>query len=275
VTVAETSGGFDLAAHLAALVIYALDDPEQAPAAGWLAAFAGDGRESVPLNDLAAARDALPDGPWRAGDNPLSLLSALPVFGVGPDGGTLKTEAAELAGQDWRSPSDRLTLFAPLAPRLPEIRAKAAAYLEVLSEWYRGGAPAVTGRERLCHLYAALFNERLHFEAFKLMEMRWMLEQNPAGRSLLQGLMQLAVGLNQIETGRYAVPQLEEGYHHLREGASAFPTPTLGRFLKRLEKAIRLLKAYGPDKFRDFDLELFPRLWMVSPWKLLLGLGRR
>jgi hypothetical protein len=276
VTVAEAaSGGFDLAAHLAALVIHALDDPQQAPAAGWLAAFAGDGREAVPLADLAAARDALPPGPWREGDDPRPLLALRPVFGVGPAGGPLRTEAAELMGQDWRAADQRLTLFAPLAPRLPEIRARAAAYLEVLSEWYRGGAPAVGGRERVCHLYAALFNERLYFEAFKLMEMRWMVEADPAGKSLLRGLMQLAVGLHQIESGRYAVPQLEEGYARIREGASAFPSPTLGRFLKRLEKAIRLLKAYGPEKYRSFDLELFPRLWMVSPWRLLLGLGRR
>jgi hypothetical protein len=268
------TGGFDLAAHLAALVIHALDDPARAPAAGWLAAFARRGTASVPLPELARARAALPAGPWDGGEGPEALMRALPVFQVESPGRPPRTEPDELAGQDWQAPDDAIRLFAALADRLPYLQERAERYLPVLAEWH--GAPRPPeGLARVCPMYAALFNARLYLEAYKLLEMRWMVEQAEGPRDLLRGLMQVAVGLHQIESGRYAVPQLEEGIHRIRQGADAFPAPTLGRFLRRLERATRLLKAYGPDTFRDFDLELFPRLWMVSPWRLLFGLGRR
>jgi hypothetical protein len=276
----QGTGGFDLGSHLAAVAVYALESPDSAPAAGWLTAFARADAEAVPLDRLRRERDALPDGPWKAGDDPRPLMTALPIFGVRGADGTLRTEPAELAGQDWASATDHLALFPALAERLPHIRERAAAYFRVLSEWYgkgpqHGGTPPEGGIARICHMYAALYNARLYLEAYKLLEMRWMSESAEGPRNLLRGLMQIAVGLHQIETGRYAIQQLEEGYGRIRESHAAFPAPTIGRFLKRLEKAIRLLKAYGPEKFETFDLGLFPRLWMVSPWRLLLGGGRK
>jgi Domain of unknown function (DUF309) len=272
--------GFDLAAHLSALVATAMDERAKAPAVGWLAAF---GREVAPapagdapgvaLDRLRAAFDALPAGPWREGADPRVLMEALPVFAVaGPDG-QLRTEPRELMDQDWGSPDDRLVLLPALADRLPYLQGRAGAYLDVLREWYGSGSDAAAGFARACRMFAALYNARLHLEAYKLLEVRWMMEQG-AQREVLRGLMQIAVGLHQVASGKYAVPQLEEGYGRLRANAEAFPAPTIGRFLKRLARAIRLIKAYGPEAFRKFDLELFPRLWMVSPWRLLFTFGR-
>lgn len=272
---------FDLAAHLCVLVAVALDEPERAPAVGWLAAFGrtadagpAGGAPGVALDRLAAGYRALPAGPWREGADPRILLDALPVFAVAGPAGPLRTEPRELTGQGWAAPGDRLVLLPALADRLPYLRGRASAYLEVLREWYGSGSDAEAGFPRACRMFAVLYNARLHLEAYKLLEVRWMAEQG-AAREVLRGLMQLAVGLHQVASGKYAVPQLEEGYGRLRANAEAFPAPTIGRFLKRLARAIRLLKAYGPGDFRKFDLELFPRLWMESPWRLLLTLGRR
>jgi len=271
---------FDLAAHLSALVAVAMDEREKAPAAGWLAAFArtvapaaAGEAPGVPLDQLRAAYHALPAGPWREGTDPRILMETLPVFAVaGPDG-QLRTEPGELMGQDWASPTDRLVLLPALADRLPYLQGRASSYLNVLREWYGSGSDAAAGLPRACRMFAALYNARLHLEAYKLLEVRWMMEQGKP-REVLRGLMQIAVGLHQVESGKFAVPQLEEGYARLRANAEAFPASTLGRFLKRLARAIRLLKAYGPEDFQKFDLELFPRLWMVSPWRLLFTLGR-
>lgn len=270
---------FDLPAHLCVLIANALDAPDKAPPAGWLAAFASaveagpDGPPAAALDRLSAAYRALPAGPWREGGDPRPLLEALPVFAVAGPGGTLRTEPRELMGQDWNAPGDRLVLLEGVADRLPYLRRRAGAYLEVLREWHGRGAGRQEGFARACHMYAALYNARLHLEAYKLLEVRWMMEQG-AAREVLHGLMQIAVGLHQVKSGKYAVPQLEEGYGRLRANAQAFPAPTIDRFLKRLARAIRLLKAYGPEDFQKFDLELFPRLWMVNPWKLLLTFGR-
>jgi hypothetical protein len=270
---------FDLPAHLCALVAGALDAREAAPAAGWLVAFARaveagpDGAPGVSLDRLGAAYHALPAGPWRDRADPLPLLAALPVFGViGPDG-RMRTEPQELTGVDWGAPDARLVLFEGLADRLPYLKARAEAYLEVVREWYGHGHDRQAGFPRACHMYAVLYSARLYLEAYKLLEVRWMTEQGER-REVLHGLMQVAVGLHQVASGKYAVPQLEEGYGRLRASAGAFPAPTIGRFLKRLARAIRLLKAYGPEGFQKFDLEMFPRLWMVNPWKLLLTFGR-
>jgi hypothetical protein len=263
---------FDLAAHLCVLVAGGLDEGAKSPPVGWLAAFARtvetgpDGPPGVSLDRLSGAYHALPPGPWRDGSDPRPLLEALPVFG-------LRTEPQELMGQDWGAPGDRLVLQEGLADRLPYLRQRGGAYLEVLREWYRRDSDRHEGFARACHMYAALYNEHLHLEAYKLLEVRWMMEQG-AAREVLHGLMQIAVGLHQVESGRYAVPQLEEGYGRLRASAEAFPAPTIERFLKRLARAIRLLKAYGAEDFQSFDLELFPRLWMVNPWKLLFTFGR-
>jgi hypothetical protein len=271
---------FDLAAHLSLLVAVALDERAKAPAAGWLAAFAravdegpAGGAPGVPLDRLAAAYRALPAGPWREGSDPRPLLETLPVFAVAGVSGQLRTEPGELAGQDWAAASDRLVLLPALADRLPYLRARGGAYLDVMREWYRSRSDAETGYARACRMFAVLYNARLHLEAYKLLEVRWMMEQG-ARREVLRGLMQIAVGLHQVESGKFAVPQLEEGYGRLRANAEAFPAPTIGRFLRRLARAIRLLKSYGPEDFGKCDLELFPRLWLVSPWRLLLTFGR-
>jgi len=257
-----------------------MDEPARAPAVGWLAAFArtaepgpDSGPPGASLNRLNDAYHALPEGPWRTESDPRALLEALPVFAVvGPDG-VMRTETGELVGRDWRDSRDRLVLFEGVADRLPYLRDRARADLDVLKEWYASGADAEAGYPRACHMFAVLYNARLHLEAYKLLEVRWMAEQG-APREVLQGLMQIAVGLHQVESGKYAVPQLEEGYGRLRANAGAFPAPTIKRFLKRLARAIRLLKAYGPEDFEKYDLELFPRLWMVNPWKLLFTFGR-
>lgn len=268
-TEAGGAGGFDLGGHLAALIVYALEDPASAPPAGWMHAFFSHGIASVSLSSLRAAHDKLPEGPWRGGDDPLPLMAALPLFAVARPGGNLLTEPQELAGQDWGSTIDALDLFPAFIPRVPYLKHRAEAYLRILKNWYGGTVPE-PGMARVCHEYAALFNERLYTEAYKLLEMRWMAEMGPR-RELLRGLMQLAVGLHQVEGGKFAMPQLEEGFFRIKENAAAFPAPTLPRFLKRLEKALRLLKAYGPDGFTKFDLNLMPKLWMVSPWRMLFG----
>ncbi|MFQ5509716.1 MAG: DUF309 domain-containing protein [Leptospirillia bacterium] len=267
-----STGGFDLGGHLAGLIVYAMETPEKAPAVGWFHAFMQSDGAPVALSELAATHARLPAGIWKGDESPRPLMTALPIFGIRTPDGELLTEPIELARVDWNATDHHLTLFDGYADRVDFLKGRSTAYLAVLSDWFDPGADREVPLARLCHQYAALFNARLYLEAYKLLEIRWMSEEPPA-KGLLQGLMQVAVGLYQIETGRYAIDQLEEGYYHIRENAGAFPAPTLPRFLKRLERAIGALKGSGPERFQSFDLEVFPRLWMKSPWKIMFGLG--
>ncbi len=267
-------GAFDLGGYMSALVVGALETPSGAAPVGWLAAFLAGKNDAVSLADVARHHAALADGIWKAGEDPRALLDALPIFGIMRPDGEYLTEPRELAGQNWRSAQDHMALFSGMAAHLPYLTARCDTYLRLLTTWQAAPAPPEAGYPRVCYQYAALFNERLYTECYKLLELRWMVEEGRA-RSLLKGMMQLAVGLQQIENGRYAVPQLEEAYFNMRENLEAFPTDTLRRFLKRLKRTIGLLKSYGPSRFQTFDMELFPRLWMDSPWRLLFMRSRR
>lgn len=267
-------GAFDLGGYMSALVVNALEAPAGAAPVGWLAAFLAGNKASVPLADVARNHGKLPGGIWKAGQDPRPLLDALPIFGIVRPDGEYLTEPRELARQDWQSAQDHLALFSGMESHLPYLEQRCDAYLRLLQIWQNSPDPPASGSARVCYQYAALFNERLYTECYKLLELRWMTEEGRS-RTLLKGMMQLAVGLQQIENGRYAVPQLEEAYFNMRGNLEAFPTTTLKRFLKRLKRSIGLLKSYGPSRFQTFDMELFPRLWMDSPWRLLFMRSRR
>ncbi len=268
------AAGFDLGGPLTGLIVMALEEPTHMPQVGWFCAFARAGKMQVTLAELAQAHQRLPDGPWKGSDTPQSLLTSLPVFTVlDPDGNHL-TEPAELMRVPWGDAGWSLCLLDSLSDWLALLTLRGDGYLEILTEWHRTGPPEA-GFVRVCHQYAALYNHRFFLEAYKLLEIRWMSEEGNK-RELLQGLMQLSVGLHQITSGKYAVTQLEEAYSRIRTHQALFPAPTMGRFIKRLEKVIGLFMGYGADNFRQFDLGLFPRLWLDSPWRLLLHkLGRR
>jgi len=264
-------GAFDLGAHLAGLLIYAMEDPAKAEPLGWFIIFSVKGERRLSLQDLAKGHASLPDGHWKKGDDPRSLMAAVPVFSIA-HGGELLTEPRELVGVDWGGPDHYFTLFDAMTDRLPFMIDRAESYWDVIQDWY-STPPPEPGMEKVCRQYAALYNRELYYEAYKLLEMRWMTEEGP-GKDLLRGLMQLALGLHQIETGKFAMQQLEEAYGRIRTGREVFPFPTAERFLKRLEKATRLIKAYGPDQFQTFDLKMFPKVWLESPWKKLFRFGR-
>ncbi|MDH4228580.1 MAG: DUF309 domain-containing protein [Nitrospirota bacterium] len=264
--------GFDMGSALSGIVIHAIEMPEKAASIGWLTAFLCRDGQPIPLADLSREWQRLPSALHGDGRGPDCLFGELPVFAVALNGGELLTELRELQGVDWNSPHHRLTLFDGVRGHIPYLKERCARYREILVEWARTDPPP-SGLPRVCWQYASLYNAGLYLEAYKLLELRWMTEEG-APRELLRGLMQLAVGLHQVQSGKYAVEQLEEAFFRIRDHAAAFPGPSVGRFVKRLEKATRLFKGYGPTGFRGFDLRLFPRLWMVSPWRALLG-GRR
>ncbi|MBI5136444.1 MAG: DUF309 domain-containing protein [Nitrospirae bacterium] len=269
---ADPGGSFDLGAHLAGLMIYAMDDPDRAGPLGWLVIYAVKGARSLPLESYSRGHASLPDGAWKQGSDPRALMEALPVFGIEHAGAVL-TEPHELTGLDWQSPDHHFALFDAMADRLPFIVQRAEAYWGVIQDWYAAPERA-PGTDKVLRQYAALYNAGLYYEAYKLLEMRWMVEPEP-GRDLLRGLMQLSVGLHQVETGKFAMQQLEEAYGRIRTGKAAFGYPTIERFIKRLEKATRLIKAHGPDGYQKFDLRMFPKMWFASPWKILWGRMRQ
>ncbi len=267
----DTGRPFDFAAHMAGLVIHGLDDGQNAGPLGWLAAFAAADNASPSLADLSARYAALPDGVWKTDADPRGLMAALPVFGV-TRGGEILTEPNTLLGIDWNASDLYFALFDAMADHRPLIVGRAPVYVRLLAQWGRKTMPA-PGIDKVIRLYAALYNEGLYMEAYKLLEMRWMVETQEPKKEFLHGLMQLAVGLHQIEGGKYAMQQLEEAYGRIRTHKAVFGYPTIERFIKRLEKATRLLKSYGTDDFKRFDLNMFPRIWFKSPWKQLFGRG--
>ncbi|MDH5526724.1 MAG: DUF309 domain-containing protein [Nitrospirota bacterium] len=256
---------FDMGGVMTGMIVHALETPEKAAPVGWLSAFLAGGGHAMPLSELAREWNGLPD--YLKGDRrgPASLLETVPVFAVALADGQLLTDPHELARVDWTSPNQHLTLFDGVREHLPFLKQRCTVYQQVLSEWFDPGSLPQPGLPRLCHQYAALYNNGLFLEAYKLLELRWMVEQGPS-RELLRGMMQIAVSLHQVENGKFAIQQLEEGYFRIKEHSDIFPAPTIGRFVKRLEKAVVLFKSCGPEGFRDFDMRIFPRMWMVSPW---------
>jgi hypothetical protein len=175
-------------------------------------------------------------------------------------------------GLDWQSSNHNFAIFEPMAEHMPFIVERAAGYWDVMQDWYGQEMPE-PGIEKVIRLYAILYNAELYLEAYKLLEMRWMAEHG-AAKEFLRGLMQLSIGLHQISTGKYALQQLEEAYGRIVTNKAVFPAPTIDRFIKRLAKSIRLIKAYGPEKYQDFDLRMFPKMWFESPWKKIFRFGR-
>jgi len=255
-----------MGAHMAALILYALDDPKQAGAVGWFIAYAIKDGPSLSLAALKKGHDSLPDGPWKNDADPRALMVTVPVFGI-EQFGTLLTEPQELVGIDWSGVAS-FTIFKPMAGHVPFMVERAAAYWDVIQDWYAHDMPE-PGIEKTCRMYGLLYNAGLYLEAYKMLEMRWMAEHG-AKKEFLHGLMQLAIGLHQISTGKFALQQLEEAYGRITTNKAVFPAPTIDRFIKRLAKATRLIKSYGPEKYQEFDLRMFPKMWFESPWKQLL-----
>ncbi len=262
---------FDFAAHMAGLIIYALDDPSKAGAVGWLCAFAGGPDHRVTLAELSAAHQRQPQGNWPKDADPRGLMAAIPVFGI-ERGDDILTEPQELMGIDWASPDLRFAMFDAMADHFSMVRERAPVYLKLLTEWHQN-APQ-PGLDRIIRMYALLYNEGLYMEAYKLLEMRWMAETQNDKKEFLRGLMQLAVGLHQIQGGKFAMQQLEEAYGRIRTHKAVFGYNTIDRFIKRLEKATRLIKSYGPDGYQKFDLRMFPKIWFKNPWKQLFSFGK-
>lgn len=128
-------------------------------------------------------------------------------------------------------------LRADLAVDLAALRWRAQRFSEALSDC-RAGCEAPRADEvgwSLCAA-AALFNRRLFFEFHELLEDCW----RPAGeplKTLLQGLIQVAVGLHHQANGnlRGAVALLTEGSAKLRPFAPGAHGVELGAFCRAVD----------------------------------------
>jgi hypothetical protein len=169
-----------------------------------------DREESRRALDALAAVD---DEGWVPAAGPArDALDALPWFAAGPG------RRRRLAGS-WR-------------PHAPELRRRARAARGALS-----AAPA-----GLLARAEALAGAGLYFEVHELLEPAWLRAEGDA-RTLLQGLIQTAVGLHHAQEGnaRGARSLLAQGLGRLAAGSGAGPAEA-GAWRRRGEAALARLE---------------------------------
>ena len=199
--------------------------------AGWCLEALRDPAAETRLDALAAFVDHA-DARGTACDMSLdhaAILVASDVFEPADRGIRLRTEfAAELAALRWRAPR--------FIRALADCRAACqASRAEVDVAW------------SLC-AGAALFNAELFFEVHELLEESWRPAQGPL-KTLLQGLIQVAVGLHHHANGnlRGAVALLGEGNAKLARFAPELHGVELARFCAAVEAIRERLRAGSAD----------------------------
>jgi len=192
--------------------------------AGWCLDALRDPAAEARIHALSAfARHADPSGAARhLAEDHVGILAASDVFERAEPGVRLRADlTVDLAALRWRAER--------FSEALSDCRAECEAPRADEVGW------------SLCAA-AALFNRRLFFEVHELLEDCW----RPAGeplKTLLQGLIQVAVGLHHHANGnlRGAVALLTEGNAKLRPFAPGAHGVELGAFCEAIDAVARAL----------------------------------
>lgn len=105
------------------------------------------------------------------------------------------------------------------------------------------------------------FNRREFFECHEYLEDAWR-EESRRLRYLYQGILQVGVGLYHQQNGNWrgATGVLRNGIGRLRE----FEPETLGidveLLVRESERCLKELERLGPERVREFDQDLVPKV---------------
>jgi hypothetical protein len=232
---------------LAHLVVSAVTDPASA-APLWafrhfcrLALRSPDG--SIPVRAL---RDPPPRPPWLATSPLAEALREIPLLATAPDG--------------------RLALAPPFTRYLPAVEELVEAYwaaAEAFAE-KRGGRRAGLARALECG--AALYNARLYFETHELLEEIWVEQPRGRDRTVLQGIIQAAVGLYHFQHGNWrgGIRVLGYGLSKGEAGRPVFHGLAMDRFLDGLSGCRLAAQAVLAEDQAAFPWETVPPMRFAS-----------
>jgi len=226
---------------LAHLVVSAVTDPARA-APLWifrhfccLALSSPDG--SVPLRAL---RVVAPCPPWLPCPPTGGALDEIPLLAALSDG--------------------RLALAPPFARYLPAIAEKVEACWAAAEAFAEKGGPRGVGIARALECGAALYNARLYFETHELLEPIWAEQSRGPDRTILQGIIQAAVGLYhfQHENWRGGIRVLGYGLSKAEAGRPAFHGLAMDAFLDGLARCRLAAQAVLAGERAGFPWEAVP-----------------
>lgn len=111
----------------------------------------------------------------------------------------------------------------------------------------------------------AEFNAGEYFEQHETLETLWRATRTP-DRDLYHGILQIGVGLHHLRGGNYhgATVLLEEGIERLRPFAPACHRVDVDALIRDAASVRERVVALGPERLREFDWSLAPRIRLLS-----------
>jgi hypothetical protein len=105
------------------------------------------------------------------------------------------------------------------------------------------------------------FNSGAYFACHETLEDIWIGEKRPI-RRLYQGILQVAAALLHLERGNYrgAVTLLDKGAENLKPFAPLCQQVDVAGLLREAGKLREELDILGPERFRELDQGLIPRV---------------
>ena len=109
------------------------------------------------------------------------------------------------------------------------------------------------------------FNQREYFECHETLEAIWNAEPGPI-RVLYKGILQVGVGCLHLLRHNYrgATIKLQSGADYLEPFAPACQGVEVGRLIADARRLRVALVELGPERFREVDLALMPRVHLVA-----------
>jgi len=109
------------------------------------------------------------------------------------------------------------------------------------------------------------FNQRAYFECHETLEGIWNKEPRPI-RTLYKGILQVGVGCYHLLRGNYrgAVIKLDSGARYLEPFTPICMQVDVARLITDARALHTSLTQLGPERFREVDLRLLPRVQMRS-----------
>lgn len=226
---------------LAHLVVSAVTDPTRA-APLWtfrhfchLALRSPDG--SVRARTLETPP---PRPPWMASSPVREALRDIPVLAPVSDG--------------------RLALAPAYAQYLPAVAERVEAYWAAAESFAARGGPRRSGLAGTLESAAALYNAHLYFETHELLEPVWMEQPRGPDRTVLQGIIQAAVGLYhfQLENWRGGIRVLGYGLRKAEAGRPDFHGLVMDELLDGLAGCREAAQAVLEGERTAFPWEAVP-----------------
>jgi len=251
--------------RLSELFLEALADSERTACVLWLHTFfriCRPGSLSVSLLDLAEAvsREAI-NYPGADGRRALeSLLADFDLLQL------RRLESQEiyrgntaLDALRW-SVGDAIELYPEFHGHAAYAARRAEMFWTVMEQLRQEVRPATGGVEDAVARGVLVFNAGLFFEYHEVLEDHWRVAAGD-GKRFLQGLIQVAVGLQHWQNGNYdgAVILLREGAHRLCVGRPHMLRLDVESFYRQVQAARSTLEALGRERTHGLSPSLIPK----------------